>query len=427
VRWLGDAPEAMMAKHDLKFELFGRKLRGAYAIVGGRGEDNAWFLIKKRDHGAGEADVAELDRSVLSGRSMDEIAAAGTRVWHSDRPAAEQGMGAAGFADLRQAKKASFPVTIEPMLAHPETRAFNDPEWSFELKLDGFRTLALVRSGKVRLLSRRGGDATKQFPELHDLGVLLRSREAVLDGEVVAIDEDGLPSFGRLQERTGWKGGRTGREPHATIPILYYVFDILYDDGYSLLGVPLRERRRLMMARLLDGPSVRLLETFGGSDGVVLFEAAKAQGQEGVVAKKLNSIYTPGKRSRSWLKIKANREQSCVVVGFTPPQGGREHFGSLALAVLDDGRLSYAGQVGSGFDGRMLDQLMKVLKPLVVKSPTRGLARKELAPKEVTWVTPELVCDVKYNEWTREKILRQPTFLRMRPDLTVDDCRREGA
>jgi bifunctional non-homologous end joining protein LigD len=182
-----------------------------------------------------------------------------------------------------------------------------------------------------------------------------------------------------------------------------------------------------MMARLLDGPSVRLLETFGGSDGVVLFEAAKAQGQEGVVAKKLNSIYTPGKRSRSWLKIKANREQSCVVVGFTPPQGGREHFGSLALAVLDDGRLSYAGQVGSGFDGRMLDQLMKVLKPLVVKSPTRGLARKELAPKEVTWVTPELVCDVKYNEWTREKILRQPTFLRMRPDLTVDDCRREGA
>jgi bifunctional non-homologous end joining protein LigD len=182
-----------------------------------------------------------------------------------------------------------------------------------------------------------------------------------------------------------------------------------------------------MMARILDGPSVRLLETFGGADGVLLFEAAKAQGQEGVVAKKLSSIYTPGKRSRSWLKIKANREQSCVVVGFTAPQGGRQHFGSLALAVLDDDKLSYAGQVGSGFDGKMLDQLMRILKPLVVKAAPKALARKELAPKDVTWVRPELVCDVKYNEWTREKILRQPTFLRLRTDLTVADSRREQA
>jgi bifunctional non-homologous end joining protein LigD len=181
-----------------------------------------------------------------------------------------------------------------------------------------------------------------------------------------------------------------------------------------------------MMARLLDGPSVRLLDSFGGSDGVLLFEAAKAQGQEGVVAKKLSSTYTPGKRSRSWLKIKANREQSCAVVGFTAPQGGREHFGSLALAVLDDGKLSYAGQVGSGFDGRTLDQVMKSLKPLVVRAP-KGLVRKDLAPADVTWVRPELLCDVKYNEWTKEKVLRQPTFLCMRPDLTIDDCRREQA
>jgi bifunctional non-homologous end joining protein LigD len=425
VRWLGDDPGEMMAKHDLKFELFGRKLRGAYALVGGRGEDRAWFLIKKRDHGASDAEVADQDRSALSGRSMDEITAAGTRVWQSNRPAAEQGEATGGFADLKNARKASFPVAIEPMLAHPETKPFNDPDWTFELKLDGFRTLALVRNGRVRLLSRRGGDATKQFPELRDLEVLVRSKEAVLDGEVVALDEEGLPSFGRLQERTGWKGGRSGTEPHATIPILYYVFDLLYDDGYSLLNVPLRERRRLMMARLLDGPAVRMLETFGGGDGVLLFEAAKAQGQEGVVAKKQNSIYTPGKRSRNWLKIKANREQSCVVVGFTAPQGGREHFGSLALAVVDEGKLGYAGQVGSGFDGRTLDLLMKSLQPLVVKAPS-GLVRKDLAPRDVTWVRPELVVEVKYNEWTREKILRQPTFVRVRSDLSVDDCRREG-
>jgi bifunctional non-homologous end joining protein LigD len=426
VRWLGDNPEAMIDAHDLKFELFGRKLRGAYAIVGGRGDDKAWFMIKKRDHGATGADVTEQDLSVLSGRSMDEIAAAGNRVWHSNQPAAEQGEDAGGFADLGHARKATFPAVMEPMLAHPETRAFNDPGWNYELKLDGFRTLALVRDGKVRLLSRRGGDATKQFPELLDLSVLVRSKQAVLDGEVVAIDEDGLPSFGRLQERTGWKGGRSAREPHPTIPILYYVFDLLYDDGYSLLSVPLKERRRLLMARLLDGPSVRLLDSFSGADGELLFQAAKAQGQEGVVAKKLNSVYTPGKRSRSWLKIKANREQSCAVVGFTAPQGGREHFGSLALAVLEGGKLSYAGQVGSGFDGKTLDAVMKALAALVVAEPD-GLARKSLAPKSTTWVRPELVCDVKYNEWTRENILRQPTFLRMRPDLRVEDCRREEA
>ena len=179
-----------------------------------------------------------------------------------------------------------------------------------------------------------------------------------------------------------------------------------------------------MLARLLDGPSVRLLDSFDGSDGTLLFEAARAQGQEGVVAKKLSSTYTPGTRSKNWLKIKANREQSCAVVGFTAPQGGREHFGSLALGVLEDDGLVYAGQVGSGFDSRTLKEVMGALKRLVLDKPP-DIKRVNLAPKGTTWVRPELVCDVKYNEWTREKILRQPTFLRMRPDLTVDDCRRE--
>ena len=424
VRWLGDDPQAMLDRHDLKFELFGRKLRGAFAIVGGRGDDKAWFLIKKRDYGASEDDVTRQDRSVLSGRAMEEIAAAGSRVWHSNRPAAEQGQDAGAFADLRRAVKAPFPTEVLPMLASPEPKPFDSPEWGFELKLDGFRTIALVRNGKVKLLSRRGSDATKQFPELHDLGVLLRSREAVLDGEVVALGEDGIPSFGRLQERTGWKGGKSSTEPDPSIAILYYVFDLLYDDGYELFSVPLRERRGLLMARLLDGPSIRLLDVFDGTDGTRLFEAAGAQGQEGVIAKKLKSVYTPGSRSKSWLKIKAIREQSCAIVGFTPPQGGRRHFGSLALAVLDDGKLSYAGQVGSGFDERALNAIMALLRPIVVDKPP-GVARHSLAPKETIWVRPELVCDVKYNEWTRERLLRQATFLKMRPDLTIEDCRRE--
>jgi bifunctional non-homologous end joining protein LigD len=255
--------------------------------------------------------------------------------------------------------------------------------------------------------------------------LLVRSRAAVLDGEVVALDEEGLPSFGRLQERTGWKGGRSGQEPHGKIPIIYYVFDILHDGDYSVTDVPLRERRLLLRARLLDGLSTRLLDTFDGTDGTALYTAVKQQGGEGVFAKRLASRYYPGKRSKDWLKIKANREQACVIVGFTPPQGGRQHFGSLALGVYDGGELVYCGQVGSGFNEMLLRDIDAALRRLVVKKPS--VKGAELAPKEVAWVKPELVCEVKFNEWTRDKLLRQATFLRLRPDMVPADSIREPA
>ncbi|HEY8739369.1 MAG TPA: non-homologous end-joining DNA ligase [Candidatus Dormibacteraeota bacterium] len=423
VRWLGEDVDAMLGRGDLKFELYGRKLKGAFAVVGGRnGKD--WLLIKKRDEGATEDPVTDRDLSVLSGRAMAEIEAAQERTWHSNQDASGQGGGGAAFVDLAKAVKARFPAAVAPMLATPLKEAFDNPKWSYEIKLDGFRTLALVRDGRVKLLSRRGVDATRQFPELAQLGVLVRSGDAVLDGEVVALDEEGRPSFGLLQERTGWKGGRSSTSPHPAIPILYYCFDILHDDGRSLLDVPLRERRRLLGARLLDGPSVRLLDTFSGDDGKLLFEAVRQQGQEGVLAKRLDSPYQPGKRSRDWVKIKAVRTQSCVVVGYTPPQGGRKHFGSLGVAVLLRGRLTYAGQVGSGFDERTLAAIVADLAPLSPGGRTE-VAHAEVAPRDVAWVASRLVCEVKYTEWTREGVLRHPTFLGMRPDKTAADCQRE--
>ena len=425
VRWLGADVDAMLQKGDVKFELYGRKLKGTFALVGGRnGKD--WLLIKKRDDAATVDPVTDLDRSVLSGRSMAEIAGAEERVWHSGVSAAGQGGGSTGFIDLSKAREAPFPTTFEPMLATATKAAFDDARWSYELKLDGFRTLALLRKGKVKLLSRRGQDATRQFPELAQLTTLSRSESAVLDGEVVALDEEGLPSFGRLQERTGWKGGQSGAAPHASIPIVYYAFDILYDNGLSLLDVPLVERRRLLMARLLDGPSIRRLDSFAGDDGKLVFQLVQQQGQEGVVAKRLDSRYSPGKRSKDWLKVKAIRDQACAVVGYTPPQGGRKHFGSLALAVLDDRRLTYAGQVGSGFDEKTLAAIIGELGGRVSGAVAQRVDRREAAPREVVWVEPDLVCLVKYNEWTREGLLRQPTFMGMRPDLGVDDCRREA-
>ncbi|MGI8607923.1 MAG: non-homologous end-joining DNA ligase [Candidatus Dormibacteria bacterium] len=424
VRWLGEDVDQMLKRGDLKFELYGRKLKGAFALVGGRdGKD--WLLLKKRDDGASEAPVSELDRSVQSGRTMEEIAAATERVWHSRVDARQQVGGSTAFIDLGKATKAPFPTAFEPMLASSAEAAFDDPKWSYEIKLDGFRTIALVRDGKVKLLSRRGVDATRQFPELAQLGTLVRSSSAVLDGEVVAIDDQGLPSFGRLQERTGWKGGRSSTSPHPAIPILFYVFDILYDDGLSLLEVPLQERRRLLKARVLDGPGVRLLDGFGGEDGTALLAAIRQQGQEGVVAKRLNSRYTPGKRSRDWVKVKAIRTQDCVIVGFTPPQGGRRHFGSLALAVLARGRLSYAGQVGSGFDEATLGRVLGRLEQHPLGTDD-SLGNRAAAPNEVTWVKPELVCAVKYNEWTRDRLLRQATFIGLRPDKSVEDCLRDG-
>ncbi|HEV3231878.1 MAG TPA: non-homologous end-joining DNA ligase, partial [Candidatus Dormibacteraeota bacterium] len=445
VRWLSphrsgsgapaeaDDPAAMLARGDLKFELYGRKLKGEYAIVRSSKDEKAWFLIKKRDEAAAPGyDVTEQDRSVLSGRTLAEIAAGAERTWHSDRPASGQGGGATAFLDLAKARPAAFPAELAPMLATPATAAFDDPDWSYEIKLDGFRTIALVRDGKVRLLSRRGLDATRQYPELLTLAILTRAADAVLDGEVVALDDEGRPSFGRLQERTGsWvrtRGGpvargEPGAEPHPAIPIVFYVFDVLHHDGRSLQGVPLRDRRRLLEAILLDGPNVRRLEAFGGADGTLLFQAVKAQGQEGVVAKRLDSVYRPGTRSRHWLKIKANREQACAVVGYTPPQGGRKHFGSLALAVLTGEDLTYCGQVGSGFDEKLLASVMASLKPL--EAGATPPANAALAPRETTWVRPALFCEVKFNEWTREGLLRQATLLRIRDDLTLEDCRRE--
>jgi bifunctional non-homologous end joining protein LigD len=416
-----DDVDEMLAKGDLKFELYGRKLKGAFALVGGRDGKN-WLLIKKRDDAATDDPVTEQDRSVLSGRTMEEIAAAGERVWHSNLDAGKQAGGGIAFIDLSKAREAPFPSQVEPMLASRGKEVFDDPEWSYEIKLDGFRTLALVREGEVKLLSRRGIDATEQFPELVELEVLARS-DVVLDGEVVALDEQGLPSFGRLQERTGWKGDRSSTSPHPSIPILYYVFDILHDGDLSVLDVPLAERRKLLAARLLDGPSVRRLDSFPGEDGSLVFAVVRAQGQEGVVAKRLDSRYLPGKRSKDWIKIKAVREQACVIVGYTPPQGGRKHFGSLALAVLEDEGLVYVGQVGSGFDEKTLKAIVDQLK--VRKEGAPDLRNRDAAPRNVVWVEPELVCEVKYSERTRAGLLRHATFRGLRPDLTVDDCRWE--
>ncbi|HEV1997735.1 MAG TPA: non-homologous end-joining DNA ligase [Candidatus Dormibacteraeota bacterium] len=425
VRWLGEDVDQMLERGDLKFELYGRKLKGAFALVGGRsGKD--WLLIKKRDDGATEAAVAEQNLSVQSGRAMEEIAAARERVWHSQVDARKQVGGSTAFIDLSKASDGPFPTAFAPMLASPSAAVFDDPKWSYEIKLDGFRTIAMVRNGKVKLLSRRGVDATRQFPELAQLATLVRSSSAVLDGEVVAIGEDGLPNFGRLQERTGWKGGRSSTSPHPSIPILYYIFDILYDGGLSLVDVPLVERRRLLSARLLDGPGVRLLGSFGGEDGSALLAAIRQQGQEGVVAKRLTSRYQPGKRSRDWVKIKAIRTQDCVIVGFTPAQGGRKHFGSLALAVVDHGRLAYVGQVGSGFDERTLGEIIKELTARPAQDPGQ-VKQHAAAPRETSWVEPALVCEVKYNEWTRDGLLRQASFVGLRPDKDPDDCQKEAA
>ncbi|MHB8571443.1 MAG: DNA ligase D [Candidatus Dormibacteria bacterium] len=417
-----DVP-AMMQKGDLKFDLVGRKLQGAFALVGGRnGKD--WLLIKKNDFAAtpGE-DVTRHDRSVLSGRTTAEIAAEADRTWHSNLPADGQELASLPpFLELAGSRPAPLPARPLPMLATRIDRIPAGDGWSCEPKLDGFRLLASVRLGQVRLWSRSGADATRLFPELSALGGLARV-PALLDGEVVALDQGGAPSFSLLQQRTGWHGGRSGREPHPEIPVVFYCFDVLHAAGLDLTSMPLRERRRVLSAILLPGPAVRLVEHFPGADAPLLLEGMRAAGQEGIVLKREPSPYFPGARSRDWLKLKVNRDQDCAVVGYTQPQGGRQGLGSLALAVWDQDHLSYCGQAGSGLDQRELAELSAALEAARRDGPPEGLTNAPGAG--ITWVEPRLVCRVRYTEWTRDGHLRHPTFIDLRADKLPADCTRD--
>jgi bifunctional non-homologous end joining protein LigD len=502
---------AMLAKGDLKFRLKGKRLVGDFALVhikarraGSKG--NEWLLIKKKDdHVVSGFDIDQFDTSVLSGRTMAQIAGdEDSAQWTSSRPASRGRVKAAWLADAiarADRKKAAgkkkalttegaedaeknkdkeqnpversantvakkkgskpktsskpavstptssaisassaiqdfagaarkpMPTAIHPMLATSIDKPFDNPDWLFEIKWDGYRAIAFIDEGRVRLVSRNQNDLSAQFPELATLPKFVKARRAILDGEIVALDEEGRPSFSLMQQRTGFRPGKPRFARREGVPVMYYAFDLLYLDGVDLRRTPLERRKQLLQEQLTASEIVRFSDHYP-EQGVKLFAAAGQKGLEGIVAKKRDSFYEET-RSRDWLKIKITKRQECVVGGYTDPEGSRDYFGSLVLGLYDDrGRLIHVGQVGSGFDQRGLKDVFAELEPLASeKNPFFG----EIGGlRKVHFVRPKLVAEIKFSEWTHETAeggpkLRAPVFLGVRADKDPKECTLEEA
>ncbi len=459
---LGDAAgEAQLARGDLKFRLHGEKLKGDFAIVKmkgmkGRSKGNEWLLIKKRDEFAAVGwDVESVAYSVLSGRTQEEIArnlparktkretaGAADRVWAtsppakrargkralpdgrgSDRPRGRQGaISSKDLASLKGARLAEMPAAIDPMKATVADRVPRGAEWLFEVKWDGVRAVAFLDNEEVRLQARSGLRCERQYPELAVMPHHIAAAQAVIDGEIAVLDAKGVSQFHLIQPRIANTDPNTIAHLVRSTPVIYFAFDLLYLDGYDLRGVALEKRRELLQQVLAPGPSIRISDAFPGA-GEELLEAARENGLEGIVAKHARSVYE-SRRSREWIKIKIVNEQEFVIGGFTEPQGDREYFGALVLGVHKDGELRWVGNVGTGFDQKLLAGLYAKLRPLIAqKCP---FAERPKPDRGMTWVKPELVCQVKYANWTPDDHLRAPVFVGLRNDKPAPEVARES-
>jgi bifunctional non-homologous end joining protein LigD len=325
---------------------------------------------------------------------------------------------------LPGARKAALPEWFEPMSATLITHPPEGTDWLFEVKWDGVRALCFVDEGELRIYSRRGNRCERQYPELSVLPHYIAARQAVLDGEIAVLDKDGISRFELIQPRIANSDpAAVARLAHRT-PAVLYLFDILYLDGYDLRNVPLGERRRALVEVVTPSSVVRLSEAFTGN-GEELLAAARENGLEGIVAKRASSTYE-SRRSRQWLKLKLVNEQEFVICGFTAGEGARKDFGALVLGAYEGGELKWVGNVGTGFTAQTVRELLAKLEPLAVKqSPLAAGARPPV--RGVTWVRPELVAQIKFTEWTRDRHLRAPVFLGLRDDVVPQAVRREAS
>ncbi|HZP10421.1 non-homologous end-joining DNA ligase [Methyloceanibacter sp.] len=299
---------------------------------------------------------------------------------------------------------------LRPMLATLTDKPFDDPDWIFETKWDGFRAIAVAKPGHASLYSRNLIDISRKYPTVCEALSAIK-QQAVLDGELVALDAEGRSRFQLLQN--------AGRE---AVRLLYCVFDLLYLGGKDLRGKPLIERKALLEKVLPKNPLLHYSAHVAG-DGIKAFNKAKRAGEEGVMAKLASSLYHSGMRTRDWLKVKASQEQEVVIVGFTAPRKSRKYFGALVLAVREGNRWEYAGRAGTGFDAQTLRALHEKLVPLVTDK--KPIAEKVPDEAHTTWVRPKLVAEVKFTEWTKGGEMRHPVFLGLRTDKKPADVIRE--
>jgi bifunctional non-homologous end joining protein LigD len=315
-----------------------------------------------------------------------------------------------------------MPERPKPMLARSGKLPPREEQFGFEVKWDGIRTVASIDHGHIDLRGRNLSDFTPRYPEVRELAAALGSRRVILDGEIVAFDDEGRPSFERLQSRMHLASDSAVRRRMRDIPATYVIFDLLYLDGHTTMGLSYEERRELLEQLELEGPSWRTPAYHRGEGGPLL-KATRELGIEGIVAKKLDCPYQPGARASHWIKVKNVHTQDVVIGGWTAGEGGRSgSLGSLAVGVMDDGELVYAGKVGTGFTEQSLALVRREIEPLTRDtSPFSG----RQPPKGTTFVEPRLVAHVEFREWTKSGTLRAPSFKGLRPDISPQECVRE--
>ncbi|MBV8402554.1 MAG: non-homologous end-joining DNA ligase, partial [Gammaproteobacteria bacterium] len=398
---------AELAAGKLSFFLCGEKLKGSFTLVRTRTGDQ-WLLIKHKDRFAQPNDVLARHFSVLSGASLDELDPA--------QPPAR--LAAARIAPY--GPQEAFPARLAPMLAESGDAAHSDPGWRYEPKLDGYRIIAYIEGGQARLQSRRGLDLTACFPEIaadlatHPAGTL------VLDGEIVALGPDGRPSFNALQNRAQLKSAAEIAAAQRTTPAVFVCFDLLHFAGLNLRNAPYRDRRRYLCQCLLPAPHLQLV--LASADAGQLYAASLQLGFEGIVGKRLDSPYREGRRSADWLKLKVVESGEFLIGGYTRGNGAREPLGALLLGYREGKALHYAGHVGSGLDDANIAALLE--RSAKLQRADSPFAERPPLHRPTTWLTPQLVAEVSYSEWTPGGALRAPVFLRLREDVDPRSVRR---
>jgi len=430
-----DAIREGLKRGDLKITFHGERLHGSFALIRmkfARDRSSSskpqWLLIKHSDEFATQEDVvADNMTSVESGRSMEEIASGKVRVWRSNREpkrkagrkSAAKATGRASSASTRanSSSTTGIPFTLEPMYASVGT-GIPGEGWTFEPKYDGIRVLAYATPNEVRLMTRNGKDKAQQFPEivasLKKLSAQTK-RSLVLDGEIVALTDGEPARFQELQSRMHVKESHMIERHSTSTPAALILFDILVDGDEGLIKEPWSDRRARLVKRVVKRvtPQLRVTES-SQSDGKKMLENARRQGWEGIIAKRTDSRYEPGNRSRNWLKLKIEFRQEFVVGGYTEPRNSRAHIGALLLGYFDNDRFIYVGHTGGGFTQKGLEGMHRRLKPLERKtSPFEEMPKTN---EKAHWVKPEVVVEVKFNEWTADRRLRQPIFLGVRDD-----------
>ena len=411
----GDDPAEAYAKGRLKFTLEGKKMRGRWALIrmgGSSGEGGKnWLLIKERDELASEdfSVVDEAPKSVATGREIEQIATEKDRVWRSNR-------GRSDPAELPGARKGALPDWIEPELATLVDDAPRGDAWLHEIKFDGYRALARLETGRVKLLTRRGNDWTKKFQSVADALKDLPVNQALIDGEIVVLKENGASSFEALQQALS-RGDDS--------QMLYFAFDILHLDRCDLTQVTLEKRKEILreLVPSADEGRVRFSDHVQGQGPDFLKQACRI-GLEGVVSKRRDRPHRSG-RIGDWLKAKCLNRQELAIGGFTKGKGAREALGALHVGYYEkpgSDRLLYAGKVGTGFSDKLLSDLNKRLKKLVRKTPPFVNPPRE---RNATWVEPELVAEIEFTEWTRDGVLRHPSFKGLRLDREGREVIRE--